>query len=109
MTVAKADDLLSRVDAVDAMTPCRLLIAAELVEDITRLDTSLKASKKRVKAAVLASGTTVTDVYGVGPNCSAMLIATSETSVGSRPRATPPPTTPPPPSKLPQEGTADTG
>ena len=74
MTVAKANELLSGVEAVDEVTRCRLLIAAELVEDITRLDASLKASKKRVKVAVLASGTTVTDVYGIGPICAAMII-----------------------------------
>lgn len=39
-----------------------------------RLDASLKASNKRVKVAVLASGTTVTDVYGIGPICAAMII-----------------------------------
>lgn len=48
--------------------------AAELVEDIARLDASLKASMKRVKVAVLASGTTVTDVYGIGPICAAIII-----------------------------------
>ena len=74
MTVAKANDLLSGVEAVDEVTRCRLLIAAELVEDIIRLDTSLKASKKRVKVAVLASGTTVTDVHGIGPISAAMII-----------------------------------
>lgn len=74
MTVAKANDLLSGVEAVDEVTRCRLLIAAELVEDITRLDASLKASKKPVQVAVLGSGTTVTDVYGIGPICAAMII-----------------------------------
>ena len=74
MTVTKAKDLLSGVEAVDEVTRCRLLIAAELVDDIARLDASLKASKKRVKVAVLASGTTVTDVYGIGPISAAMII-----------------------------------
>jgi transposase len=74
MTVTKANILLSAVEAVNEVTRCRLLIAAELVEDITRLDASLKASKKRVKVAVLASGTTVPDVYGIGPICAAMII-----------------------------------
>ncbi len=56
MTVTKADDLLSGVEAVDEVTRCRLLIAAELVDDITWLDAALKASTKRVKVAVEASG-----------------------------------------------------
>jgi transposase len=74
MTVTKANDLLGGVEPVDEVTRCRLLIAAELVEDIARLDASLKASKKRVKVAVVASGTTVTDVYGIGPICAAMIL-----------------------------------
>ena len=45
MTVAKANDLLSGVEAFDEVTRCRLMIAVELVEDITGLDASLKASK----------------------------------------------------------------
>lgn len=74
MTVAKANDLLNGVEAVDEVTRCRLLIATELVEDITRLDASLKASKKRVKVAVQASGTTLTDIHGIGPICAAIII-----------------------------------
>ena len=74
MTVTKANALLSEVEAVDEVTRCRLLIATELIEDIARLDASLKASKKRVKVAVLASGTTLTDIYGIGPICAAMII-----------------------------------
>jgi len=74
MTVTKANALLSGVEPVDEVTRFRLLISAELVEDITRLDASLKASKKRVKVAVEASGTTITDLYGIGPICAAMII-----------------------------------
>jgi transposase len=74
MTVTKANALLSRVEALDEVTRCRLLIAAELINDIARLDAALKTSKKRVKAAVVASGTTLTDIYGIGPICAAMII-----------------------------------
>jgi transposase len=51
-----------------------MLIAGELVDDIARLDSALKASKKRIKVAVTASGTTLTDIVGIGPVCSAIII-----------------------------------
>ncbi|MGA9597671.1 MAG: IS110 family transposase, partial [Acidimicrobiia bacterium] len=46
----------------------------ELVDDIARLDTMLKASKKRIKVAVTASATTLTDIVGIGPICAAIII-----------------------------------
>ena len=50
------------------------MIANELVDDIARLDVALKASKKRVAVAVAASGTTLTDIVGIGPICAAIII-----------------------------------
>jgi transposase len=49
-------------------------LAVELLEDIRRLDAQLKASHKRIRTAVRASSTTVTDLFGVGPIIAAMLI-----------------------------------
>ena len=50
------------------------MIAGELVDDIARLDTVLKASKNRTAAAVMASGTTLTEIVGIGPICAAIII-----------------------------------
>ena len=50
------------------------MIANELVDDIARLDTLLKASKKRVEVAATASGTTLTEIVGIGPICAAIII-----------------------------------
>jgi len=49
-------------------------LALELLDDIRRLDTQLKASHKRIRRAVRASATSVTDLFGVGPILAAMLI-----------------------------------
>ncbi|MGB3054632.1 MAG: transposase [Acidimicrobiales bacterium] len=49
-------------------------MALELLADIRRLDEQLKASHKRIAAVVAASGTTVTDIFGIGPVIAAMLI-----------------------------------
>ncbi len=74
ITVAKANALLDRVAVCDQVTRHRVLIAGELIDDIARLDTALKASKKRITAAVAAAGTTLTDIVGIGPICAAIII-----------------------------------
>jgi transposase len=51
--------------------------AVELVADIERLDVAVSDSRTRISAAVAASGTTVTDIFGVGPIVAAMLIGYS--------------------------------
>ncbi len=74
ITVTKARDLLEHVQADDEAARLRVLIATELIDDIARLDATIKSSKKRVAAAVAASGTTLTDITGVGPIGAAMII-----------------------------------
>jgi transposase len=74
ITVSKANQLLERVIVDGEVTRHRVLIAGELVDDIARLDSALKASKKRIGAAVTASGTTLTDIVGIGPVCAAIII-----------------------------------
>ena len=74
ITVTKANTLLNGVAVENQVTRHRVMIANELVDDIARLDTLLKASKKRVAAAVVASGTTLTEIVGVGPICAAIII-----------------------------------
>ena len=74
ITVNKANQLLNGVIVDDEVTRHRVLIASELVDDIARLDTALKASKKRVTAAVVASATTLTEICGIGPIYAAIII-----------------------------------
>lgn len=66
--------LLNEFAPVDAMGRQRLEIATELVADIDRYDDSLRASKARITTAVLASGTTLIDIVGLGPITAAMII-----------------------------------
>ena len=51
--------------------------ALELTSEIDQLDSMLVATRARVAAAVAASNTTVTDIFGVGPIIAAMLIGYS--------------------------------
>ena len=74
MSVTKANAFLNRIEVTSEVTRNRVLIASEIVGDIARLDDLLKASNKRTSAAVIASGTTVTDIMGVGPICAAIII-----------------------------------
>jgi len=59
---------------IDEVSQCRLLIACELVDDIATLDVTLASSKKRIAAAVAASGTSLYDIDGVGPIGAATII-----------------------------------
>ena len=74
ISVTNASRLLDRIDVIDEASRCRILVAREVVDDIARLDQSLKASKKRIAVAVTASGTSVTDVVGIGPVGAATII-----------------------------------
>ncbi len=72
-----ASDVDRFLQAVTPTTPAeqvRYDLAVELLDDIRRLDTQLKTSHKRIRAAVAASGTTVTDLFGIGPILAGTLI-----------------------------------
>jgi transposase len=74
MTVNKANSLLERVEAGDEVTRQRMVIATELVDDIARFETQMRASKKRIRTAVAASGTSLCDIRGIGPIGAAIIL-----------------------------------
>jgi transposase len=74
ISAASAASRLRAVHPGNAVEAERKQMALELVADIRRLDKSIADVKKRTTAAVAASGTTVTDIYGVGPIVAALLI-----------------------------------
>lgn len=74
ITVVKANALLDRVIVDDEVTRHRVMIAAELVAEIDRLDSALKTSRQRITTAVTASGTSLTNIVGVGPICAAIIV-----------------------------------
>ena len=74
ISVTNASRLLDRIGVTDEATRYRALIAREVVDDIAKLDATLKASKKRIAVAVTASGTSLTDIVGVGPVGAATII-----------------------------------
>lgn len=72
--VASTNRLLEDLTIDDEAGRYRVLIPCELVDDVAGLDITLKASKKRIAAAFAASGTSLTDIVGVGPVCAATII-----------------------------------
>ena len=67
ITAGHAAKVLDPITPAGPVGTARLGLAAQFLEDLRRLDTQLAATKKQLAAAVLVSGTTVTDVFGVGP------------------------------------------
>ncbi len=74
MTVTKANTLLDTIEVSDEVTRQRVVIATELVDDIGRFETQMRASKKRIRAAVVASGTSLINIRGIGPIGAAIIL-----------------------------------
>ena len=74
IVVAQASQLLNSLEPQGAAAIERHAMALELVEDLVHIDTQIRESRRRITVAVTASGTTLTDIFGVGPVITAMLI-----------------------------------
>jgi transposase len=72
--VSDADRLLGSYEPVTPIEHMRHQLARELVDDVRRLDTLIKESHCRIRTAVRASKTSLTEVYGVGPIVACMVI-----------------------------------
>jgi transposase len=74
ITAAQATRILGRSTPSGAAGQARFELAAELLADMRRLDGQMRESKKKLAVAVKASGTTLTDLFGVGPFVAATVI-----------------------------------
>ena len=74
ITAAKAAHVLEQIEPADAVALARCELAAEFLADLRRIDAQMRDTKKRLAVAVRASGTTVTEVFGVGPVIAATMI-----------------------------------
>lgn len=70
----KAASLLGEIEPDNAVAAARLELAGELLEDLRRVDRQLVESKKRLDQVVAASGTSVIDIFGVGPVVAATVV-----------------------------------
>lgn len=71
---AHAAQLLQSITPSGAVQAARCELAAAFVEDLCRIDAQLRETRKKLAAAVRASGTTTTGVFGVGPFVAATVI-----------------------------------
>src|SRR5712691_3309025 len=74
IVAAQAANVLDGIEPSGAVEVARCELAAEFLDDLRRIDAQLRDTKKRLTAAVRASGTTVTEVFGVGPVIAATMI-----------------------------------
>jgi len=74
MSPRKASALLRQIRPATMVETERKRIAYQLLGEVRRLETERKASKARLSTAVEASGTTLTDIYGVGPVVAGLII-----------------------------------
>ena len=67
ISAAQAARILGQITPSGAAGLARAELAAEFLEDMRRLDAQLRGTRKKLAAAVKVSGTTLTEVFGVGP------------------------------------------
>ena len=77
VVVNQARSLLDEIVCGDVAAVERHRQAVQLVAEIEHLDVVRRDSRARITAAVTASGTTVTEIFGVGPIVAAMLVGYS--------------------------------
>jgi transposase len=77
MTASQGTAILAGIRASDPMAVERKTLARDLLAEIRRADRDLAGLAARIRTAVAASGTTVTNVFGDGPVVAAYLIGHS--------------------------------
>jgi transposase len=71
---AAAAAVLDQVKPSGAVQQARHELAAGYLADLCRIDAQLRETKKKLATAVRASGTTLTEIFGVGPAIAATVI-----------------------------------
>jgi transposase len=74
LSASQAGRILRGVKPMGPVELERKRIALELVDDVRRFDNQLLAINERIVEAVVASGTTVTDIHGIGPLGAAIIL-----------------------------------
>jgi transposase len=67
ISAAHAARILAQASPCGAVALARAELAAEFLEDMRHLDAQLRDTRNKLASAVRASGTTLTEVFGVGP------------------------------------------
>ena len=72
--LSRAKELLGELEPEGAVAAARRELAVELLTDLGRIDEQIRETKKRIARAIVASKTTLTDIFGVGPIVAAIVI-----------------------------------
>jgi transposase len=67
ISAGQAAAILEQITPSGAVALARAELATEFLQDMRRLDAQLCGTRNKLAAAVRASGTTLTEVFGVGP------------------------------------------
>jgi transposase len=74
MTAGQAAQVLGSVTRPDAVAAARCELAAAYIEDLRRIDAQQRDARRKLDAAVRASGASLTILFGVGPVVAATVI-----------------------------------
>lgn len=85
ITAGRAEKILAQIRPAGAVGKARCELAAEPLAGMGHLDGQRREVKKKLAAAVKATGTTVTSVFGVGPVIAPRSSAMSSPWPGSSP------------------------
>jgi transposase len=74
ITAGKAARVLESAEPSGAVALARCELAAAFLDDLRRIDAQMRDTKKKLAVTVRASGTTLTEIFGVGPVIAATMI-----------------------------------
>jgi hypothetical protein len=74
ISAAAAARVLEQAQPSGVVQAARRALAGEFLADLRRIDARRRDTRRKLAAAVRASGTTVTEVFGVGPAVAAVVI-----------------------------------
>jgi len=88
ITAGQGASMLKRIRPSGPAARARRELAAEFLADLRRLDAQIRGTRNTLAAAVQASGTTLTGIFGVGPVIAAAILgeAGDTTRFGDRDR-----------------------
>jgi len=76
ITAGQAASMLKRIRPSGPAARARRELAAQFLADLRRLDTQIRDTRSKLAAAVQASGTTLTEIFGIGPVIAAAILGT---------------------------------
>jgi transposase len=83
ITAGQAARFLEQVQPRGAAGAARWILAEQFLTDLRRIDAQRSDVKKKLATAVRASGTTVTEIFGVGPAVAAAVLGDARRAAGS--------------------------